>query len=35
MLVKVTDSGERGHKKRELLFLGKGCPGKVYFVFNL
>lgn len=35
MLVKVTDSGEIGHKKRELLFLVKGCPDKLYFDFNL
>lgn len=36
MLVKVTDSREREHKKRELLFLRKGYPGKLYLflVYN-
>lgn len=36
MLVKVTDSREREHKKRELLFIGKGYPDKLYLflVYN-
>lgn len=32
MLVKVTDSREREHKKRELLFIGKGYPDKLYLI---